>query len=531
MGRLHRLTERQCANSMPLETVIPAPGVAAGAGHYKVSIAEGEQVIIDPTSLRRRPDGSTSLTLEKASHTAIEEVPFGLDKGRREYDDIIKGDDRGATVLARKKLAKALKTLHDPTLTARDGKPVMIRRRTRWLCDGLGLWLVVSPGDNPDTVRRSWIFRWTVPGETVVSRNGKVRRVQRRMGLGSLLTTDLKRARERAAEMRRLIQDGLDPLTVKRGRAAEQKVAERSLKTLANAVDDYLIAHRDGWRSRRHALNWKNSFRHVMPVLGDLPVQSLTTPLIVQALTPVWKAHPETGRRLRGRLERVIDQATANGWRTGENPCRWRGLLEFSFDKRQKLMPVRHMSALSYARVADFVAKVRVVDSVEARALELMILTATRTSEVIHSQGDEFDLDAEAWSIPAARSKTGKTHVVPLSAAAVACLRKVEPRPGQPMFPGVGDHSMLRLVKRIRKGITAHGFRSCFRTWAAECTDFPSEIAESCLAHTIGSAVERAYRRTTFMEKRKILMQTWSDYCDGRADSGENVIPMAGRRA
>src|SRR6266516_4323682 len=226
--------------------------------------------------------------------------------------------------------------------------------------------------------------------------------------------------------MRRLIQDGLDPLTVKRGRAAEQKVAERSLKTLANAVDDYLIAHRDGWRSRRHALNWKNSFRHVMPVLGDLPVQSLTTPLIVQALTPVWKAHPETGRRLRGRLERVIDQATANGWRTGENPCRWRGLLEFSFDKRQKLMPVRHMSALSYAHVAGFVAKVRAVDSVEARALELMILTA-------------------------ARSKTGKTHVVPLSAAAVACLRKVEPRPGQPMFPGVGDHSMLRLVKRIRK--------------------------------------------------------------------------------
>jgi len=279
---------------MPLETVIPAPGVAAGP-HYKVSVGKGETVEIKPHSLRRRPDGSTSLTIEMTDHhTAIEEMPFGLDRSRREYDDIIEGDDRGVAVLARKKLAKALKTMADPTLTARDGKPVMIRRRTRWLCDGLGLWLVVSPGDDPDTVRRSWIFRWTVPGETVVSRNGKVRRVQRRMGLGSLLTTDLKRARERAAEMRRLIQDGLDPLTVKRGRAAERKVAERSLKTLAHAVDDYLIAHRDGWRSRKHALNWKNSFRHVMPVLGDLPVQSLTAPLIVQALTPVWKAHPET---------------------------------------------------------------------------------------------------------------------------------------------------------------------------------------------------------------------------------------------
>ncbi len=199
--------------------------------------------------------------------------------------------------------------------------------------------------------------------------------------------------------MRRLIQDGLDPLTVKRGRAAERKVAERSLKTLAHAVDDYLIAHRDGWRSRKHALNWKNSFRHVMPVLGDLPVQSLTAPLIVQALTPVWKAHPETGRRLRGRLERVIDQATANGWRIGEN--RWRGLLEFSFDKRQKLMPVKHMSALSYAQVAHFVAKVRLVDSVEARTLELMILTATRTSEVIRSQGEEFR--TRCCSMPPAR--------------------------------------------------------------------------------------------------------------------------------
>jgi hypothetical protein len=203
----------------------------------------------------------------------------------------------------------------------RGGKPVVLRRATKYFNDGLGLLLCVSPSPtDPDGVRRSWIFRWA--GEKIDSKNGKVHRKQLKIGLGSLLTTNLQLARTRAAEMRRLVHDGQNPLLIKRGRAARAKVAEMKSKTLRAAVDEYIDRHSVGW-SRKHSLTFKQSFSHLGAIL-DLPCQSLTTSLIVQALSPFWQAHPESARRLRSFLERVIELAVSNGWReAGQNPAQW----------------------------------------------------------------------------------------------------------------------------------------------------------------------------------------------------------------
>jgi Phage integrase central domain/Arm DNA-binding domain len=289
--RINRLSQRQCETAMPTEVAVPLSDTAAVEADVLRVLRQGH-----------RPDNKRSRFKRLGRLGAM------------------------ATQLEN---ARA------------DGKPVIVKRRTKWLADGLGLWLVCSPSpDDPDGVRRSWIFRWS-PGEQVISKTGKARRLQKKVGLGSLLTTDLKRARELAAEMRRLIQDGQDPLLVKRGRAAAQKVAELQLKTLRAAVDEYLLRHGDGW-SRKHALTFRHSFRHLDSIL-DLPVQSLTPNIIVQALSPFWQAHPESARRLRSYLERVIELAVVKGWRAvGQNPAQWDGLLSPLF--AQGAPPARETS-------------------------------------------------------------------------------------------------------------------------------------------------------------------------------------------
>jgi integrase len=410
-----------------------------------------------------------------------------------------------------------------------DQQPGVIKRRTKYLNDGLGLLLVVSPSPaDPDGVRRSWIFRWA--GEKVVSKTGKVHRKQLKIGLGSLLTTDLQQARSRATEMRRLVHDRQNPLSIKRGRAAQAKVAEMQLKTLRAAVDEYIRRHSTGW-SRKHSLTFKQLFTHLEAIL-DLPCQSLTTSLIVQALSPFWQAHPESARRLRSFLERVIELAVFNGWReAGQNPAQWEQL-RHHFEPRHKLQPVKHHEAMPYGSIASFMDKVREREGVVARALELIILTAVRTSEAILATGDEFNLDTDnpTWTIPWQRTKTGKRtqrpHIVPLSPQAVGCLRRVEVKPAQLVFP-THDRAAYRLAKQIAgEPITAHGFRACFCTWAAEMTDYPREIAEAVLDHHVGNDVERRYRRTSWLDKRRALLREWSDYLDGKSSTADNVVSM-----
>jgi len=416
-------------------------------------------------------------------------------------------------------------------ITHRDGKPVLIKRRAKYLNDGLGLILAVTPSPtDPNGVRRSWIFRWR-GGEQVI-RKGRAYRRLKKIGLGSLLTTDLHLARSRADHCRRLVHDGIDPLTEKRGQAARQKVAEAQLKTLRAAVVEYVTKHSAGW-SRKHGLMFRKAFDHLEPIL-DFPCQSLTTPLIVQALRPYWTAHPESARRLRSFLERVISLATSNGWRdqTMPNPALWESLRNH-FQPRAKLQPVKHHDMVRWQDAPAVMQRLMTEPGPAARGLELLIRTGVRAGQIRTAAVEDFDLTGAIWTVPAEKTKTGKAtgkpHIVPLSKQAIACLRKVEMTPGEQglVFP-IHEHALKRLAKRITNGAAGcHGWRATFSTWANEQTDYPREIVEAALDHLVGGDVERRYRRTTWQDKRARLLQDWSDYIDGVTDSAaDNIIPL-----
>jgi integrase len=406
-------------------------------------------------------------------------------------------------------------------LTMRNGKPVIVKRATKYLNDGMGLLLCVSPSPtDPDGVRRSWIFRWR-GGEKV----GPRRRLKK-IGLGSLLTTDLARARELADRCRRQIADGLDPLTVKRGQAAQQKVAALQLKTLRAAIDGYLHAHGGGW-SPKYAANWKTSFDHLQPIL-DLPVASLTRAEVVGALQSYWQDYAVSARRLSRRLAQVLSKATADGWREGANPADWQ-TLKHSFAKRTT--PPKHHDSIPYRDAPAFMERLRAIDGVVARGLELACYTCVRTNEIRTALAEHFNLDADkpTWVVPSHLTKTGKRtgkpHIIPLSTQAVACLRKVELKPGQPVFP-IHEHAMKRLMRRITETGVPHGMRSTFRIWSAEQTTVPREICEAVLNHEVLDVVERSYLRTTWLDKRADLLQQYADHLSGNTPTGENVVPL-----
>jgi integrase len=407
----------------------------------------------------------------------------------------------------------------------RDGKNVVIRRTTKWLVDGNGLALVVSPGDTPDAVRRSWIFRWN-PGTTIISKTGRARRLQKVIGLGALSQVPLQRARELADMVRRQIQEGRDPLLVKRSRVAEQKVAALHLKTLRVAMTGYFHAHSGGWNPK-HAMNWKQSFDHLGSIL-DLPCARLDRDMVVAALTPLWTTNPDTARRLSRRLFQVLGKATAERWRSGENPADWQ-TLKHSFTKRTA--PPKHHDSFPYKDASGFMEQLRRIEGVKARALELLILTGVRTNEIRTAKKEEFDLDAAIWTVPAEKTKTGKNtgqpHIVSLSRQAVECLRKVEMKPGQLVFP-IHEHAMKRVHRQISKVGVPHGWRSTLSTFAGDM-GYPREIAESVLDHLVGGDVERRYRRTVWQEQQSRLLQAYSDFLSGNARSGENVVQLERR--
>jgi integrase len=473
MRSIHRLTQRQCEAALPTETVV----------HVK-----GSHSLTDPDK-----------TLERQRQRAR---PLAMTAGR-------------------------------------DGKSVIVKRRTKFLCDGAGLWLVVSPGKDPDLVNRSWIFRWNV-GQAVIGKSGKARRLQRVLGLGSLNTVNLERARELADACRRQLQDGKDPLLTKRSRAAAAKIEERRLRPLRAAVDEYLRLHGKGW-SMKYAKNWQRSFQHLQKLL-DLPVSTIDRAMIVEALHPLWDSRPETGGRVRQRIEQVLWACMSWGWREqGDNPAAWGGHgLKYSFRPKSQLQPVKRRPALPYADVADFMRKLRAIESQDrkvsesdlknrTRALELLILTAVRTGEVVTATGDEFDLDSDrpTWTVPAHKTKTGKQtnepHIIPLSPAAVACLRKEELVAGKRVFD-FHDRTLWRLCREIRNDVSVHGFRATFSTWAAD-HGYQREVVEAALDHQVGNDVERAYRRTSWIEQRRILLRDWAEFCEGKA-AGDNVVQL-----
>ncbi len=392
--------------------------------------------------------------------------------------------------------------------------------------DGGGLYLQVTIAKDGKTRNRSWLFRYTIAGR------------DRWMGLGSLDTIALTEARERARKCRQLRLDGVDPIEQRKLEVAAKAAESAKAVSFEQCAHAYIAAHRNSWRSEKHAQQWPASLRkHVLPVLGSLTVAAIDTPLVLKVLKPVWESAPETASRVRGRIESILDWATVSGFRQGDNPARWSGHLEHLLAAPRKLKPIEHLAAMPYRDAPAFLAQLRDVETVAARAFEFLILTAARRNEVIGARWDEIDFDNAGWIIPGARMKSGREHRVPLPPRAMTIMRDMRVISQDALiFTGrdgqnrLAQSSFQYLLKALgHRGITAHGFRSAFRDWAGECTNFPREICEAALAHSIGNKVEQAYRRGTALEKRRKLMESWASFCAKplAIAKGANVVPLA----
>jgi integrase len=358
------------------------------------------------------------------------------------------------------------------------------------------------------------------------------------MGLGSLNAVSLSEARARAAEARRLTSAGIDPIAARSAQNAARWAVAAKQVTFEDAAEAYIRSHKAGWRNAKHGDQWRNTLKgYAYPLIGALPVQQIDSGLVVRVLEPIWTTKPETAGRVRQRMEAVLDAATARGHRVGENPARWRGHLDSLLPALAKVKRVQHHPALPYADLGAFMAELRKQEGLAAQAMELLILTATRTTECIAARWSEIDLENDLWTIPAERIKAGRAHRIPLSAPAVALLRKLaEAKVADFIFPGrpgkpLSNGALLALLKRMKRtDLTAHGFRSTFRDWAAEQTNYPREVAEMALSHAISDKVEAAYRRGDLLDKRRRLMEAWATFAEARPAMGAPVIPMQRRK-
>jgi integrase len=376
------------------------------------------------------------------------------------------------------------------------------------LCDGGGLWLQVTAGKDGQ-INKSWIFRFAAPG-TKISRTGREYRRERQMGLGPLHTVGLAEAREMARGARSLVREGKDPIEAKRLSRAAAQEAEAARVTFGGAAEAYLQKFEDSWKNARHRMQWRGTLRdYILPILSKMDVQAIDTDTVLRVLEPIWEEKPETASRVRGRIESVLDFAG----RQGPNPARWGGHLEYRLAKRNKARTVRHLAALPYSEIGAFMAVLRAANSIPARALEMTILCTTRTNETMGAVWDEFDVDGRLWIIPAGRTKRDREHRIPLSDAAMAILKEMaEIRQDRRVFPA-GDESMRRCLQELRPGLTVHGFRATFRSWAGGCTTHPRDVCELALGHSVGSAVEQAYQRDQLIAKRRVLMGDWANFC------------------
>jgi integrase len=371
--------------------------------------------------------------------------------------------------------------------------------------DGANLWLQVGPNGS-----KSWYLRYTLRGR------------HREMGLGPYPHVGLAEARDKAVAQRRLLLDAIDPIE-----ARNAKRAVREPVTFAAGAKQYMAGHEKSWKSADHARQWRNSLgRYVLPAIGERPIGAIDTHDVLSIVEPLWQDKTETATRVLNRIGLILDWATARKLRTGDNPARWKGHLDAILPRRSKVQRVVNHAALPYGRLPEFMVRLQVQSELGAKAAELMILTATRTREVRLAKWAEFDLANRLWVIPAARMKADRDHRIPLSDAAVEILAGIE-RSSERVFPGLGQHAILKAVKRAEPAVSAHGFRSTFRDWCAERTNFPSEVAEMQLAHAVGDKVEAAYRRGDLFEKRRQLVEAWAQFCGGIV--GENIVSI--RRA
>jgi integrase len=407
--------------------------------------------------------------------------------------------------------------------------------------DGDGLYLQVAPGDT-----KSWLFRYTLRGKA------------REMGLGAVGEppdgVPLAKARILASEARAKLRAATDPIAARQTERvarvrAEAEAAARTFKAAATALVESKQA---GWRNAKHGAQWLATLEsYAYPVIGDLPVADVRTDDVLRVLRPIWERVPETASRVRQRIEAVLDAARVKGWRTGENPARWKGHLAGELPQPRKVKRVRHRPALAWQDMGAFMAALDKREGFASQALRFVILTAARTGEVRGMRWREVDLDAKVWTVPGDRMKAGKLHRVALSPAALAVLAEFRPlmkQSGDLVFPGgrqgkpLSDMALSEVVRRMNEGgeegapprwrdaegraVVPHGFRSSFRDWAGETRPEGREVVEAALAHTVKDKAEAAYARSDLLEKRRPLMDAWADQC---ARLPAAVVALAGR--
>jgi len=379
----------------------------------------------------------------------------------------------------------------------------------------VGLYLCVSA-----TGARSWLVRVNVDGK------------RREMGLGGFPLVSLASARQKARTARAESRHGVDPVE-QRKQARRDREAQAVLhKTFKHCATAYIEAHSDSWRNAKHRAQWPSTFEtYVYPTMGSTLVHEVTQAHILEVLRPIWRTKTATATRVRGRIEQVLAWASAAGYRQGDNPARWQGHLDQLLAAPSKISKVRHHPAVPVASMPAFLAALRERDGISPRALEFAILTAARSAEVRGATWAEIDLEAAVWTVPAARMKAGREHRVPLSAQAIVLLESLPRIEGTKLvFPAprggqLSDMTLTAITRRMAfkdadgDVCVPHGFRSSFRDWAFEHTDFPRDLAEAALAHALESKVEAAYRRGDALERRRTLMQAWANFCNGEAQA------------
>lgn len=380
------------------------------------------------------------------------------------------------------------------------------KKKPGYYCDGGGLYLQVSKSGS-----KSWIMRYTMAGKPA------------EMGLGSYQTFTLAEARERATAQRKLLTDGINPLETRRNDLLARRMADANIITFDKAATAFIEGNKAGWRNPKHADQWRNTLTtYASPIIGALPVAMIETSHVMRILSPIWTTKTETATRVRGRIEKVLDWAKVQGYRVGDNPAAWRGHLSEALPKPSKVATGDHHAALPWSEIGAFMVALRAMQGAGARAMEIIILTATRTSEVLNANWTEIDLDAKVWTIPKERMKSFKEHRVPLSDAVITLLTAIKAEaervgyifPGKKKDTALSNMTCLATLKRMgRSDITVHGFRSTFRDWVSETTAYPRDVAEMALAHTIEDKSEAAYRRGDLIEKRRALMSDWAVHC------------------
>lgn len=365
-----------------------------------------------------------------------------------------------------------------------------------------GLYLYVTP-----TGARSWVLRTMIGSK------------RRHMGLGAFPAVTLAMAREKARAARDEVQAGADPIAVRQQTASKLVAEQLNAVTFEQAAKAYIEAHGETWKNPKHRAQWSSSLAtYAFPVIGSLHTAHITQTHILTVLEPIWKAKNETAVRVRGRIEAVLDWATVRGYRDGENPARWKGRLDKLLPAPGKIQKTAHRKALPIDDLPQFMRNLRTQDGLAAKALEFAILTAARSGEVRGAIWSEIDIKAGIWTIPGERMKAGRDHRVPLSTHAIELLQNLPrfvdceyifPSPRAKCF---SDMALLEVMRRMKVDAVPHGFRSTFRDWAGERTSYPRELAEQALAHTIENKVEAAYRRGDALEKRRVMMQNWSDF-------------------